>query len=56
MEHRRLGRTGLKISEIIYGNWLTHGELVARDAAADERARGVGQAGELTARQFAAGC
>ncbi|GAB3808130.1 aldo/keto reductase family protein [Micromonospora zhanjiangensis] len=33
MEHRHLGRSGLMISEITYGNWLTHGESVARDAA-----------------------
>src|SRR6266516_1679755 len=33
MEHRRLGRTGLKISEIIYGNWITHGSQVEEDAA-----------------------
>ncbi|GGN65593.1 aldo/keto reductase [Actinoplanes lobatus] len=33
MEHRRLGRSGLYVSEITYGNWLTHGELVARDTA-----------------------
>ncbi len=33
MEHRRLGRTGLKISEIAYGNWITHGSQVEEDAA-----------------------
>ena len=33
MERRRLGRSGLFVSEITYGNWLTHGELVARDTA-----------------------
>jgi aryl-alcohol dehydrogenase-like predicted oxidoreductase len=33
MEHRRLGRSGLYISEVTYGNWLTHGELVGRDSA-----------------------
>ena len=33
MEHRPLGRSGLQVSEITYGNWLTHGELVAREAA-----------------------
>ena len=33
MDHRRLGRSGLYVSEITYGNWLTHGELVARDTA-----------------------
>ncbi|HTP17925.1 MAG TPA: aldo/keto reductase family protein [Streptosporangiaceae bacterium] len=34
MEHRHLGRSGLKISEIAYGNWITHGSQVAEDAAA----------------------
>jgi aryl-alcohol dehydrogenase-like predicted oxidoreductase len=33
MKHRRLGRSGLKISEIAYGNWLTHGSQVAEEAA-----------------------
>ncbi|WP_436519532.1 aldo/keto reductase family protein [Actinoplanes sp. HUAS TT8] len=33
MDHRRLGRSGLHISEITYGNWLTHGEQVGRDSA-----------------------
>ncbi|MEV6005990.1 aldo/keto reductase family protein [Streptomyces sp. NPDC051976] len=33
MEHRVLGRSGLYISEITYGNWLTHGETVERDTA-----------------------
>ena len=28
MQHRYLGNSGLKISEIIYGNWLTHGSQV----------------------------
>src|SRR6266446_1211565 len=28
MEYRRLGSSGLKISEIVYGNWLTHGAQV----------------------------
>jgi aryl-alcohol dehydrogenase-like predicted oxidoreductase len=34
MEHRYLGNSGLKISEIAYGNWLTHGSQVEEDAAA----------------------
>ena len=34
MEFRRLGRSGLTISEIAYGNWLTHGSQVEADAAA----------------------
>lgn len=33
MEFRRLGGTGLHVSEISYGNWLTHGELIDRDTA-----------------------
>lgn len=34
MEFRRLGRSGLTISEIAYGNWITHGSQVEEDAAA----------------------
>jgi aryl-alcohol dehydrogenase-like predicted oxidoreductase len=33
MEHRHLGRSGLKVSEISYGNWITHGSQVEEDAA-----------------------
>ncbi|MEU6853023.1 aldo/keto reductase family protein [Actinacidiphila alni] len=33
MEYRHLGRSGLVISEIAYGNWLTHGSQVEEDAA-----------------------
>ena len=33
MDFRYLGHSGLKISEIIYGNWLTHGSQVENDAA-----------------------
>jgi aryl-alcohol dehydrogenase-like predicted oxidoreductase len=33
MEFRHLGRSGLKISEITYGNWITHGGQVEADAA-----------------------
>ncbi|KGH48316.1 aldo/keto reductase [Modestobacter caceresii] len=33
MEFRHLGRSGLKISEITYGNWITHGGQVESDAA-----------------------
>jgi aryl-alcohol dehydrogenase-like predicted oxidoreductase len=33
MEFRRLGGSGLKISELAYGNWLTHGSQVAEEAA-----------------------
>src|ERR687894_719265 len=34
MEFRHLGRSGLMISEIAYGNWITHGSQVEEDAAA----------------------
>src|SRR5919204_746412 len=34
MEFRRLGRSGLSVSEISYGNWITHGSQVAEEAAA----------------------
>jgi len=34
MEFRHLGRSGLKISELTYGNWLTHGSQVENDTAA----------------------
>jgi aryl-alcohol dehydrogenase-like predicted oxidoreductase len=33
MRFRRLGSSGLKVSEISYGNWLTHGSQVEEDAA-----------------------
>jgi aryl-alcohol dehydrogenase-like predicted oxidoreductase len=33
MEFRYLGRSGLKISAITYGNWLTHGSQVENDVA-----------------------
>jgi len=33
MNYRRLGRTGLKVSEISYGSWLTFGNQVELDAA-----------------------
>ncbi|WP_203702396.1 aldo/keto reductase family protein [Asanoa iriomotensis] len=33
MKHRQLGASGLMLSEITYGNWLTHGESVERAAA-----------------------
>ena len=34
MKYRHLGRSGLKISEIAYGNWITHGSQVEEEAAA----------------------
>jgi aryl-alcohol dehydrogenase-like predicted oxidoreductase len=33
MEYRHLGSSGLKISEITYGNWLTHGSQIENDQA-----------------------
>jgi aryl-alcohol dehydrogenase-like predicted oxidoreductase len=33
MDYRYLGRSGLQISEITYGNWLTHGSQVENDVA-----------------------
>ena len=33
MDFRYLGNTGFKISEITYGNWLTHGSQVENDQA-----------------------
>jgi aryl-alcohol dehydrogenase-like predicted oxidoreductase len=33
MEFRNLGSSGLKISEIAYGNWLTHGSQVEEEQA-----------------------
>ena len=34
MEYRYLGNSGLKVSEITFGNWLTHGSQVENDMAA----------------------
>jgi len=33
VEYRRLGSTGMYVSEISYGNWITHGSQVESDAA-----------------------
>ena len=33
VSYRYLGRSGLKITEITYGNWLTHGSQVENDTA-----------------------
>ncbi|HYO33834.1 MAG TPA: aldo/keto reductase family protein [Nocardioidaceae bacterium] len=35
MDFRYLGASGLKISEITYGNWLTHGSQVENDIATE---------------------
>src|SRR3954467_4995742 len=33
MQTRNLGRSGLKITELAYGNWITHGSQVEEEAA-----------------------
>ena len=33
MEHRNLGRSGLKVSAVSYGNWITHGSQVEAEQA-----------------------
>src|SRR4051794_14958211 len=33
MKYRYLGNSGLKVSEVTYGNWLTHGSQVENDTA-----------------------
>lgn len=33
MNHRHLGQSGLVISEISYGNWITHASQIEKDAA-----------------------
>ena len=33
MEYRRLGSTGMYVSEISYGNWITHGSQVETESA-----------------------
>jgi aryl-alcohol dehydrogenase-like predicted oxidoreductase len=33
VQHRHLGRSGLLVSEISYGNWITHGSQVEEDQA-----------------------
>lgn len=33
MQHRFLGRSGLKVSAVSYGNWITHGSQVENEAA-----------------------
>ena len=35
LEYRRLGGTGLKVSEFSYGSWVTFGKQVDVGAAAD---------------------
>lgn len=33
MNHRRLGASGLAVSEIAFGNWITHGARVDNNTA-----------------------
>ena len=33
MDHRHLGRTGMLVSSLSYGNWLTHGSQIEQDQA-----------------------
>jgi aryl-alcohol dehydrogenase-like predicted oxidoreductase len=33
VKHRRLGRSGLSVSEISYGNWITHGNQIEAEQA-----------------------
>jgi len=33
MNYRNLGRSGMKVSELSYGNWITHGGQIEQDAA-----------------------
>jgi aryl-alcohol dehydrogenase-like predicted oxidoreductase len=33
MEHRHLGYSGLEVSALSYGNWITHGSQIEEDAA-----------------------
>ncbi|MEW1820635.1 aldo/keto reductase family protein [Arthrobacter sp. NPDC080031] len=35
MEYRKLGNSGMYVSEIAYGNWMTHGEQIDQDAATE---------------------
>lgn len=35
MQHRRLGASGLRVSEIILGNWITHGSQIDDSTAID---------------------
>jgi len=38
MEYRYLGRTGLKVSELSFGSWVTFSNQVDVDAAAESMA------------------
>lgn len=47
MEHRYLGNSGLKVSELTYGNWLTHGSQV-EDGTAEKCVRAALEVGITT--------
>jgi aryl-alcohol dehydrogenase-like predicted oxidoreductase len=34
MDYRHLGRSGMLVSALSYGNWITHGSQIEEDAAA----------------------
>ena len=36
MEYRRLGNSGLKVSELSFGSWVTYGNQLAEDTSARE--------------------
>ncbi|MBK9578818.1 MAG: aldo/keto reductase family protein [Fibrobacteres bacterium] len=57
MQYRKLGATGLKVSEITYGSWLTFGTQVELDAAKEliERAFALGINSFDTADVYKAG-
>src|SRR3954451_18414722 len=33
MDYRHLGRSGFRVGELTYGNWVTHGSQIEEDAA-----------------------
>src|SRR5580692_4908523 len=51
MDYRHLGQSGLKVSEIAHGNWITHGSQVEEEEAAAACVR----AEEISAALRAAG-
>ena len=36
MEYRKLGNSGMYVSEIAFGNWITHGSQVEQDSAINQ--------------------
>ena len=43
VKYRTLGRSGLKVTEIPYGNWLTHGSQIEAEVVPTSRDEGLGQ-------------